>query len=76
MTTTMTMTRGMSSVVLLVVASLGVLHAQVAPSQFVPFKNFVRQTKAASSDTYSARSESRVQDAAAFEQMRQYILGM
>jgi hypothetical protein len=72
----MKMTRGMSSVVLLVVASLGVLHAQVAPSRFVPFKNFVQQTKAASSDTYSARSESRVQDAAAFERMRQYILGM
>jgi hypothetical protein len=72
----MTMARRMFCVVLLVVASFGVLHAQVVPSRFVPFKNFVQETKAASSDIYMARAESRVKDAAAFEEMRQYILTM
>jgi hypothetical protein len=63
-------------VVLLVVAWFGVLHAQVVPNQFVPFRNFIEKTQAASSDIYMARAESRVKDATAFEEMRQYILTM
>jgi Neprosin len=63
-------------VALLVLASYGVLHAQTAANRFVPFANFVQKTEAATSDIYVARADSRVKDAAAFEEMRQYILTM
>src|SRR5450755_326419 len=62
-------------VALLVLASCGVLHAQTAANQFVPFGDFVQKTEAATSDVYMAH-DSRVKDAAAFEKMRQYILTM
>ncbi len=72
----MTMVRKTFCSVLLLAASIGVLPAQVASNQFVPFNDFVQKTKAATSDIYMARAESRVKDATTFEEMRQYILTM
>src|SRR5271154_4347252 len=63
-------------VALIVAASFGILQAQAAPSQFVPFRAFIENTKAAGWSIYTARTESRVKDAAAFEEMRQHILTM
>jgi len=57
-------------------ALAGPLHAQSVSTQFVPFQNFVISTAAASSADYVSRPDSRVLDAAAFEQMRQHILSM
>jgi len=70
----MTMTRGMLCVILFVMASLGLLQAQVVPTQFKPFNNFVEGTKAADPSFYTSRVESRVMDTASFEEMRRYVL--
>jgi hypothetical protein len=72
----MRMTRSVFCVVAFTVTSFGVLNAQEAPSQFVPFQVFVEATALASYGQYTTRPDSRVQDAAAFEEMRQHILAL
>jgi len=69
-------TRAMLCAGLFVVAAVGMLHAQVPPSQFVTFKNFMQSTLGASSAMYITRSGTGVKDASAFEEMRQHILSM
>jgi hypothetical protein len=54
----------------------GLVSAQSAPVDFVPFRNFIDQTATASAGDYLNRPGSRVKDAAAFEQMRQHILNL
>jgi hypothetical protein len=56
--------------------SLGALEAQQTPSAFVPFDDFMWSTQSARFEDYSGRAESRVQEASAFEEMRQHILAM
>jgi len=54
----------------------GLVSAQSAPAEFVPFRNFMDQTITANADDYLSRPDSKVKDAAAFEEMRQHILHM
>ena len=54
----------------------GAGNAQVAPARFVPFHDFLETTKAASFFDHAALPETRVEEAAAFEEMRQHILAM
>jgi hypothetical protein len=61
---------------LFIAVSLGAVNAQEAPSQFVPFNDFIWNTEAARFEDYFARAESRAKDASAFEEMRQHILAM
>jgi Neprosin len=68
------MTRGMFCLVPFVMASCGLLQAQVATTQFKPFNNFVEETRTADANVYMARVESRVKDTASFEEMRRYVL--
>ncbi|HZM11891.1 MAG TPA: hypothetical protein VFC15_16910, partial [Candidatus Limnocylindrales bacterium] len=58
------------------VALNGRLNAQFPVKEFVPFNSFVEETKAANTSDYTARSTSKVRDAAAFEEMRQHILNL
>lgn len=44
------------------------------PTQFVPFKTFVEDTRTANTNSYLSRAESKVRDTAAFEEMRQFLL--
>jgi len=52
----------------------GLMSAQSGPTQFVPFRNFIDQTTTADAGDYLTRPDSKVKDAAAFEEMRQHIL--
>ncbi|MGC9947142.1 MAG: neprosin family prolyl endopeptidase [Bryobacteraceae bacterium] len=52
------------------------MNAQTLPQQFVPFKDFLASTQSASSTDYVGLHANQVQDAAAFETMRQHILTM
>ena len=54
----------------------GLMSAEAAPTQFVPFSTFIDQTMAATPGDFQSRPDSRVKDAAAFEAMRQHILNM
>ena len=47
---------------------------QPGTKQFVPFRNFVENTKAANADNYLTRADSKVKDKLAFEEMRQHII--
>jgi hypothetical protein len=71
-----TMTRSMTCVAVLIVTSFGALKAQKAPSQFVPFQDFIQATELSTFGEYATQAGSRVQDAAAFEEMRQHILAL
>src|ERR1700720_842939 len=51
-------------------------HLNAQPKEFVPFKSFVDNTRAANSSSQMMRQESRVKDTVAFEEMRQHILTM
>jgi len=62
--------------VLIIAMSLGAGRAQAGPTRFVAFQNFVETTREASFGDYAARPESRVKDAAAFEEMRRHVLSM
>jgi Neprosin len=64
------------SITLSMVASLGIVHAQTQVKKFVPFNQFVALTTSASSENYVGAPGNHVQDAAAFEQMRQHILNL
>ncbi len=63
----------LNMVILVLIALGGQLGAQ---DQFVTFNKFVAATAAASSSDYVGQPATHVQDAAAFEQMRQHILSM
>jgi neprosin-like protein len=54
----------------------GLVSGQSGPTEFVPFRNFIDQTTTADASDYLARPDSKVKDAAAFEEMRQHILNM
>jgi hypothetical protein len=54
----------------------GLVSAQSGPVEFVPFRNFMDQTTTANADDYLSRPDSKIKDAAAFEEMRQHILNM
>jgi Neprosin len=49
-------------------------RAQLNSNEFLPFQKFVASTAAASPDEYMSRPGSQVKDAAAFDEMRRYIL--
>lgn len=44
------------------------------PKKFVPYPQFISETKDAKPQDFGAKSDGRVRDAAAFEEMRSYIL--
>lgn len=50
------------------------LNAQSASTNFVSFQDFVANTSTAAASDFMAGPDSHVKDAAAFEQMRQYLL--
>ena len=54
----------------------GLVSAQSAPTEFVPFRGFIDQTTTANAGDYLARPASKVKDGAAFEEMRRHILDM
>jgi hypothetical protein len=54
----------------------GVVSAQSAPAEFVPFRNSIDQTTTADAGDYLTQPASKVKNAAAFEEMRQHILHM
>ncbi len=64
------------SVIMVLTTLSGRLVAQSGPTEFVSFRDFMDRTTTADSSEYLARPEGRVQDADAFEQMRQHILAM
>ena len=64
------------SVLLVLIVFSGRGNAQSNSQQFVAFQDFVANTATASSSDYLAQPASQVKDAAAFEQMRQHILGL
>ena len=49
---------------------------QVAPPQFTPFRTFMEQTQTARAADHVGQPGKHVRDDAAFEEMRQHILGM
>ncbi len=59
---------------LLTVIAICPAGAQIAPSQLIPFAEFIREVRHADAHEFLARPSSKVQDLAAFEEMRQYIL--
>jgi hypothetical protein len=63
-----------AAVVVLVSMGLGIATAQTSP--VVRFEDFLQQTRAARFEIYSGGPQPAVRDAAAFEEMRQYILAM
>ena len=65
-----------SGLMLVLVALTAPLIAQSVSQQFVPFTSFLAATKAASSGDYVGQPANQVQDATAFETMRQHILTM
>ena len=50
-----TMTRSMICAAVFIVTSFGALNAQEAPSQFVPFQDFIQATQVASYGEYATR---------------------
>jgi Neprosin len=50
------------------------LNAQSGVKEFVPFRDFLENTKAAGFSDYATRPANHVKDARAFEEMRQHIL--
>ncbi len=62
------------SLIIALLAVPGWLNAQDNTTAFVPFQSFLAQTKSSDASQYLARRASKVQDAAAFEEMRQHIL--
>jgi len=54
----------------------GLASAQSAHAEFVPFRNLIDQTATANADDYLSRPDSKVKDAAAFEEMRKHILSL
>jgi hypothetical protein len=64
------------SIVLVAAILNGRLSAESEVKEFVSFRNFIDQTTKADPGEYLARSESRVKDANAFEEMREHILAM
>jgi len=62
--------------VLAMATMAGSLKAQSNSSEFVPFQEFMAATATAASADYMSRPNSRVASAAAFDEMRQYVLTM
>src|SRR5271169_1294014 len=52
------------------------LQGQPAPGQLLSFQTFMANTNVAAPADYMAQPDSRVRDAAAFEEMRRHILGL
>lgn len=65
---------GAMALALLLVASATLAFAEPAKTTFVPFDKFIENTRTANSADLISRAESKVKDAAAFEEMRQSIL--
>jgi hypothetical protein len=65
---------GALALTLILAASGSLTFAQTEKAQFVPFSNFIENTRTASSDDFSSRPDSKVRDASAFKEMRQSIL--
>ena len=59
---------------MLLLATSGIVSAQAGQKALVPFNQFVASTKAASSNDFVGKSEAKVQDTQAFEEMRGHIL--
>lgn len=64
------------SVIFLAAMLSGRLSAQSGVTEFVSFRDFINRTTTANPNEYVARPDSRLRDAAAFEEMRQHILAM
>lgn len=61
---------------LLVALSIGPAQGDMAPAKLVPFPTFIQSVKAANPNDFLGHSAFKVQDAASFEEMRQYILSL
>ena len=61
--------------VLALTAPLAIAQTALNAPKFVPFNDFVEHTRSASMSEFAALPGSKVKDAAAFEEMRQAIVG-
>lgn len=64
------------AIVLVLMAMNGRSSAQSDANEFVSFPKFIATTAAAAPEDYMSSPDSRVQDAATFDEMRRYILTM
>ena len=71
-------TRVVLSMASFLLLTSGVLGAQSGHKSFVPFNDFVANTRNASSDAFrsQATGKLKVKDAPAFEEMRQHIMNL
>jgi hypothetical protein len=70
------MTPRFRNAAVVVLVSMGLANASAQIRPVVRFEHFLQQTRAARFEMYSGGPETAVRDAAAFEEMRQYILAM
>jgi hypothetical protein len=70
------MTPRFRNAAVVVLVSMGLANASAQTRPVVRFEDFLQQTRAAHFEMYSGGPETAVRDAAAFEEMRQYILAM
>src|ERR1035437_2704725 len=70
------MTPRFRNAAVVVLISMGLANASAQTRPVVRFEDFLQQTRAAHFEMYSGGPETAVRDAAAFEEMRQYILAM
>ncbi|MBV8707235.1 MAG: hypothetical protein JO028_08595, partial [Acidobacteriaceae bacterium] len=61
---------------LFMVLSIGPAQEEMTPAKPVSFNTFIQSVKDADANDFLARPDSKVKDAASFEEMRQYILSM
>jgi hypothetical protein len=70
------MTPRFRNAAVVVLVSMGLANASAQTRPVVRFEDFLQQTRAAHFEMYSGGPETAVRDAAAFEEMRQYIFAM
>jgi len=58
------------------VVYIALAGAQTTPARFITFNNFLQSVKNAQARDFLTRTASKIKDAAAFEEMRQYILSL
>ena len=68
--------RHLLAAAILIVVPAVFTAAQTSRSRVIPFTEFIRNVKLADSHEFLTRPASNVQDLAAFEEMRQYILAL
>ncbi len=55
---------------------MNLAQAQNEPVKFIPFNAFIQKVKEADANDFLSRPASKVRDAAAFDEMRRYILSL